>query len=953
MTLQRGDRLPTLRVLIAEDSPTDAKLIALSLEAIGRPLELERVQTAEAMRAALEHRAWDLVLSDWSMPTFSALAALAIVREMRPELPFIIVSGTVGEEAAVDAVRAGAHDYVLKDRLVRLVPAVERELRERARREAHGESEAGRVAMLESALDGIVGMDSAGNITELNPAAEQMIGYSRAEVLGKSLAELMVPERHREAHRAGLAKYLATGDGQLVGKRIEVTAMRRDGTEFPIELAITRIGALSPPRFTGFLRDISERKRAELEKEHRETERKKVDAALRISEARFRRLWDAGIILITISDAARKIVDINEAGAHMLGYSREELLTGLVRWDELTPPEWKEADERARTQLAATGVASPWQKELTRKDGTRLPVLAGAAMLDDVQGIAIAIDLTEQKSVERALVERVRVTSLMADVGIAVTAGGALRDTLQRCTDAMVRHLGAAFARIWTMSEAGTVLELQASAGMYTHIDGGHARVPVGRFKIGLIAQERTPYLTNDLANDERLGDPEWARREGLQAFAGHPLLINGNVVGVMAMFSREPLTDVALKGLSSVADEISLRVRSKHMEDARATLEDQLRQSQKMEAVGRLAGGVAHDFNNMLSVILSYAELIIADLKPNDPLRSDVEQINTAATRAAGLTRQLLTFSRRSIIEAKVVDLNEVLVGMGKMLERILGEDVELQLVTPPSVGRVKVDPTHIEQVIVNLVVNARDAMPTGGKLTIETANVVLDEDYAAAHLPSQPGRHVMLAVSDTGVGMARETQARIFEPFFTTKGVGKGTGLGLSTVFGIVQQSGGNIWVYSEPGTGTTFKVYLPRVDDEVDVVRPAPAPATLRGTETVLLVEDEEQVRAIVLNILGRYGYRVLSAQSAGEALLLCEKHEGAIDLLLTDVVMPQMSGPELAKRIAAIRPEIKVLCMSGYTDDSVVRHGVLAAGVAFIQKPVTPASLAGKVREVLDH
>jgi CheY-like chemotaxis protein len=364
------------------------------------------------------------------------------------------------------------------------------------------------------------------------------------------------------------------------------------------------------------------------------------------------------------------------------------------------------------------------------------------------------------------------------------------------------------------------------------------------------------------------------------------------------------------------------------------------------------LAGGVAHDFNNVLSVILSYGDFILADLKPSDPLQTDVEEIRKAALRAAGLTRQLLMFSRQQVVEPRVLDLHEVLTGMDKMLQRILGEDVELVSLPPKSIGRVKADPSHIEQVILNLVVNARDAMPKGGKLTIETGNVVLDDSYALGHLPTKTGPYVMLAVTDTGTGMDRETQKRIFEPFFTTKAMGKGTGLGLSTVFGIVQQSGGNIWIYSEPGKGTTFKIYLPRVDQEVDIPRPPTAPATLRGTETILLVEDEEQVRVIALNILRRQGYQVISAQNAGEALLICERHPGAIDLLLTDVVMPQMSGPELAKRLGQTRPDMRVLCMSGYTDDSIVRHGVLETGVAFVQKPITPALLSRKVREVLD-
>jgi CheY-like chemotaxis protein len=289
----------------------------------------------------------------------------------------------------------------------------------------------------------------------------------------------------------------------------------------------------------------------------------------------------------------------------------------------------------------------------------------------------------------------------------------------------------------------------------------------------------------------------------------------------------------------------------------------------------------------------------------------------------------------------------------MDKMLHRVLGEDVELTSVLADSVGRVRADPTHIEQVILNLVVNARDAMPTGGKLTITTSDVVLDEPYAESHLPAKAGRYVMMAVADTGCGMDKAVQEHIFEPFFTTKEKGKGTGLGLSTVFGIVQQSGGHIWVESEPGKGTTFKTYLPHVAAPADTARPYVAPSTVRGTETILLVEDEDQVRTIAESILRKHGYRLLVARHAGEALLLCERHEGRIDLLLTDVVMPQMSGPELAKRLVAARPETKVLCMSGYTDDSAERHGVFESGAAFLQKPLTPSTLATKVREVLDQ
>lgn len=387
--------------------------------------------------------------------------------------------------------------------------------------------------------------------------------------------------------------------------------------------------------------------------------------------------------------------------------------------------------------------------------------------------------------------------------------------------------------------------------------------------------------------------------------------------------------------------------------EDALRQSEEQLRQSQKMEAIGRLAGGISHDFNNLLTAIIGYSEFLLFRLDQEDPLRKYAEEIKKAGERASSLTRQLLAFSRKQVLQPEVLDLNIIVADLDNMLRRLIGEDIELVTLLEPDLGAVKVDPGQMEQVIMNLAVNARDAMPYGGKLIIETANVDLDELYARQHSPIRPGHYVMLAVSDNGCGMDKETLSHIFEPFFTTKEQGKGTGLGLSTVYGIVKQSEGFIWVYSEPGTGTTFKIYLPQVQGAERWPKTSPLTTRMqRGSETILLVEDEEVVRELVGKLLPVNGFTVLAARNGSEALAICQQHKGPIHLLLTDVVMPQMSGRQLAAHLSKLHPEMKVLYMSGYTDDAIIRHGVLEPGLAFIQKPFTIDTMIQKVREVLD-
>jgi signal transduction histidine kinase/ActR/RegA family two-component response regulator len=491
-------------------------------------------------------------------------------------------------------------------------------------------------------------------------------------------------------------------------------------------------------------------------------------------------------------------------------------------------------------------------------------------------------------------------------------------------------------------------------------------RLKIGESLTGIAAVIGEPLLVTDPANDPRLipAHREAYRRLGVRAFLAAPVKVGDRVEGVLTVRTRRPegYSDEDLAVATAFASQAATALENARLyqqaqqayEELKQT-QDQLMQAQKMEAVGRLAGGIAHDFNNLLMVVMGRSQLMMRRLQAENPLRRDLGLIDTAMQRAADLTRQLLAFGRKQVLQPKVLDLNSVVANIDPMLRRLIGEDIELLTVSDPTLGPVKADPAQLEQVLLNLAINARDAMPQGGRLTIETANVHLDAAYARRRPGISPGPHVMLAVSDTGCGMDAETQARLFEPFFTTKGPGKGTGLGLSTVYGIVKQSGGNIWVYSEPGRGTAFKIYLPRVEEPVELEEVQPAPEAARpskASKTILLVEDEDGVRELVRDVLQEHRYTVLEAREAGEAIQLSSRHPGPIHLLLTDVVMPQISGRALAERLAPLRPEMKVLYMSGYTENAIVHHGVLDQGTAFLQKPFTAETLAQKVREVLE-
>jgi PAS domain S-box-containing protein len=457
-----------------------------------------------------------------------------------------------------------------------------------------------------------------------------------------------------------------------------------------------------------------------------------------------------------------------------------------------------------------------------------------------------------------------------------------------------------------------------------------------------IVAPEDLP-RAREMLRRKLAGEKVTAYEMEIVAKDGHRIAIEVN--------TRLVMQDGVPVGVQGIARDITGR---KQMEKALRESEEQLRQSQKMEAIGQLAGGVAHDFNNLLTAINGYSSLALKRLGENHPIQSYLEEIQKAGDRAANLTRQLLAFGRKQLLQPLLLNLNDVVRDVHKLLKRLIGEDVQLVAKLTPDLQRIKADPGQVEQVLVNLVVNARDAMPRGGTITIETSNVELDTFYTSKHADITPGRYVMLAVSDTGTGMDHDTQERIFEPFFTTKEKGKGTGLGLSTVYGIVRQSGGNVWVYSEPGKGTTFKVYLPQSVNEVEPpVTPEPESTMRSGTETVLLVEDEDMVRDLAIQLLKEGGYNVLEASGGEEALGICKEHTAPIDLLITDVVMPKMSGKDVADQLKTIHPETKVLFMSGYTDEAIVHHGIVDPDIAFLQKPFSEKALAQKIREVLDE
>jgi PAS domain S-box-containing protein len=645
------------------------------------------------------------------------------------------------------------------------------------------------------------------------------------------------------------------------------------------------------------------------------TERRRAEEALRQSEERYRSILENTEEGYYEVDLAGKFIFFNDSLCRIYGYPREELM-GMNNRQYMDQKTAKKLFEAFNQAFQTGEPGRVFDYEIIRKDGTKRYVEASISLQKDSSGRptgfrGITRDVTERKHAEEALRKEKEISlSILENAPYGVV----LIDT-----DGKYIYINPEFTNITG----------------YTLQD-----IPTGK--------DWFQKVFSDPKDRERMIQL-WKKDRSKGNMINRDFSINRkdgktNEIETRSTFLRDGR---AVMVLHDIAEQ-------KRAEAEMRSLQEQLRQSQKMEAIGRLAGGIAHDFNNLLTIIKGYSQLSLIELKEDTPLRGNIEHIHTATDRAADLVRQLLAFSRRQILEMKVWDLNTILTNLHNMLRRLIGEDIELTTILGKDLGRVKTDLGWIEQAIMNLVVNARDAMPSGGKLTIETGNAVLDEAYVSGRVGVKPGRYVVLSVSDTGVGMIPEVRERLFEPFFSTKEKDKGTGLGLSTVYGIVKQSDGDIWVYTEPGKGSTFKIYLPRVDAPPEQPREkVSGDELLRGSETILLVEDEEEVRKLAIRVLERQGYKVLEAHDGDEALLVCEQHQGPIHLMLTDVVMPGMNGHELAKRLEPFHPEMKVLYMSGYTDNAIVLHGVLVEGVHYIQKPFTVNALAKKVREVLEQ
>jgi len=1008
----------TLNLLLVEESASDADDVLRRLSSSNFDLRPKLISTAAEFDSAIEECVWDFIISDLHLPEFNALQAFWYLRQGGCDTPFLIVSGIDSDEAAIAAIEAGVNGYLLKQNMTRLVPLVERILRDAAKQEDQHRTEN---ALRESEDDfrGLAKASSQFIWTAAEDGTSPELFKWFSELSGANIAS--VPDILGIMHPNDLDRAAEAWTIALKTKSLFEFTCRFLTKESEYRYFVARSFPLFNAdgtfrRWIGTFTDADEQIK-------RENEIRQQAMLIEQSyEAIFAWDIDTGIILW------------NKGCERLYGYTQDEVL-GRFGFDVMESTFSFSIEDLSR-KLAETGF---WSGEVTQvaKDG-RIVNVESRYQLVELGGRRVILqtnrDISDQKKAEELLIEsEARYRNLFDNNPYSMWVYDVETLRFLAVNNAATMQYGFTEAEFLAMDitqirpsrdipsvvrkAAGTNRRIHSS-GEWTHRkrDGTEFNVEITSHGVDFEGKLGRLVLAHDISErvraEELLKQSEEKYRDLFENandliythdLDGNFLSLNhageiiigytaGDAIGrnIAEVVSPEfmdtvkrvigskinggPATNYELDVIAKDGKTISLEVNSRLIindgkpvgvqgigrdvtarrsaEEALRKSEEQLMQAQKLESIGILAGGISHDFNNMLTAINGYSELILRRIPADDPIRGNVEEIKKAGERSAALTRQLLAFSRRQILLPKVLNINEIITETTAMLGRLIGADISISTALDQELGSVEADPGQLAQVLMNLAVNARDAMDDGGTIVFETANVYLDEPYAVRHIGVRPGEYVMLAVSDTGTGMDEATSKRIFEPFFTTKETGRGTGLGLSTVYGIVKQSGGNIWVYSEPGKGTTFKVYLPRVSTVADLEVSASMHVNRHGTETILLAEDEAVVRKLTCEILESYGYTVIEAHNGIEALEISKDLKIEIDLLMTDIVMPKMGGRELASQILEIRPGLRVLFASGYTDDAIMRHGIIDEGTNFIQKPFSSEALTLKIRNLLD-
>lgn len=1098
-----------MKFLIIDDNENDRILTIHALKKAFPDAEFVQIAARGDFNNAIARWDFDFVITDLSNPWLNGLEVCRQIRSHDQYLPIIMVTGTGSEEFAVTALKAGLNDYLTKRNLRNLPTAVTACLENASLRKEYDmailrlrASEERFNIFLDKSPTLFFMKDAEGHYVYINETFVRFFRLTQKDILGKTDADFMPPEIANRLREHDTEILTADKTLELREDVPSLDGIPRYWLVFKFPIA----GSSGHWYLGGVAIDATLRILTEM----RQTMQFKLTLAMSESvgfqEAAPKLLqaicegfgWEAGELwqvdthtgTLQLQESwhvpSFDIAEFEQA-SRTFTFSKGIGLPGMV-WENGKPmwiPDVVVDNNFPRAGIAAKcGIHAAMAFPISLKENVigvmgfftryvRQPDNDIFNLMADV-GIRIGAFI-DKRTAEDALQERTSLALLEADVGFALVQGGSLRDKLQRCSEASVKHLGVALARIWTFRKDENVLELQSSAGIHTHINGQHSRIPISEHYIGLIARERKPHTTNVVIGDPMIHDQEWAKREGIVSFAGFPLLVEDRLAGVMAIFAKKPMTEIIFKALTSVSDIISLEIERKQIEDQvrklssaveqstssiiitdtrgyiqyvnpkftqltgytpedvvgktprilksgktapeeykqlwdtittggawegeflnrkkngdmyyelacispiknpegtitnylaikedithykrmeeeKEKLREQLYHAQKLDSVGRLAGGIAHDFNNILMAIVGYGNLLQEELKGSDKAGAFLDQILRSAEKAGRLTKGLLAFSRKQPSNPVPANLNELLRQAEGFLSRLIREDIELRVELTDKKCVVMADGGQLEQVLMNLATNARDAMPEGGVLGISTNIEEMDDAFISVHGYGKAGRYALISVSDTGTGMDEKTREKIFEPFFTTKETGKGTGLGLAIVYGIVIQHNGYINVYSEPGRGTTFRIYLPLIEQEAETtVRRKTHALPTSGTETILVAEDNAEVRNLIKIVLEGAGYTVIECRDGADALDKFRQNMGKIHLLVLDVIMPNKNGKEVYEEIKKLTPGMRTLFMSGYNEIVIKKEVLSCEGVKFISKPVSPTELLVKVRESLN-